>query len=319
MNKSILITGASGFIGSFLVEKALSSGWETWAGIRRTSSKEYLKNENIHFIDLNFSNKELLKDQISTYTTQFGKWDYIVHSAGVTKCLHVSDFDRINYLFTVNFIEALRETGNIPEKFVLMSSLSAREPDTYYGASKQKAEKYLQHLSDFPHIILRPTGVYGPREKDYYLMLKTMKSGLNISVGFETQYLTFVYVKDLVKAVFLAFETDLTNKIYPVSDGKTYTDSEYTRLAGKLLGKKNILQIKIPLCLLYLISCLSEFIFRIAGKTSTLNRDKFKLMKRRNWECEIRPLINDLGFHPEYHLEQGLKESIDWYKTNGWL
>ncbi|MDR1437339.1 MAG: NAD(P)-dependent oxidoreductase, partial [Candidatus Symbiothrix sp.] len=102
--KKILITGASGFIGSFLVEEALHRGYETWAGIRTTSSKEYLRDERITFISLPFSNPAALKEQIRKHAAQAGKWDYIIHNAGITKCLNQNDFDNVNYLYTRYFI-----------------------------------------------------------------------------------------------------------------------------------------------------------------------------------------------------------------------
>lgn len=335
-NKRILITGASGFIGSFLVEKALERNYEVWAGIRKSSSREYLKDERIGFIDLNFGDKEKLEKQLNEFILQHGKLDYIVHNAGVTKCLNPEDFDKINFQYTANLIEALRETNAVPEKFVLMSSLSAYgtgdeinytpikltdEPkaNTAYGQSKLNAERYLQKTIDFPYIILRPTGVYGPREKDYFMMIKTVKSGLDVGAGFKPQHLTFIYVKDLAEAVFLALESKIKNKAYFVADGDVYTDKEYTRLVKESIKKKYVLNLKIPLWLLKGISVIAEEISRITKKPSTLNRDKYKIMKQRNWECDIQPLINDLGFAPKYNLKKGLEESVQWYKDNDWL
>ena len=332
----ILITGASGFIGSFLIDKSLSYNWETWAGIRKTSSREYLKDERLHFIDFDFGNKDKLISQLQEFKSINGKFDYIIHNAGITKCLNPSDFDKVNYLNTRNFVEALQDTDCTPKKFVLMSSLSAfgvgdeinytpikttdkPNPNTAYGISKLKAEQYLQSTSNFPYMILRPTGVYGPREKDYYLMLKTVKSGLDVGAGFKPQHLTFIYVKDLVSAVFLALESQLCNKAYFVADGDVYTDKEYTALIKRVLNKKYVLSLKVPLWLLKGISAMAENISKITKKASTLNRDKYKIMKQRNWECDIIPLIDDLEFKPQYNLYEGLKESVLWYKKNGWL
>ncbi|GAB6012021.1 NAD-dependent epimerase/dehydratase family protein [Viscerimonas tarda] len=332
----ILITGASGFIGSFLVEKALNEGFETWAGIRKTSSRGYLKDSRIHFVDFNFADKEKLKEQIDSFSATTGKFDYIVHNAGITKSLNIKDFDTVNFLNTKNFVEALMETNNIPQKFLLMSSLSAYgvgdeknytpfglsdtpNPNTAYGKSKLKAEQFLQSLPGFPYMILRPTGVYGPREKDYYLMLKTVKAGLDVGAGFRPQHLTFIYVKDLVDAAFLALKSPLTNKAYFVADGDVYTDKEYTQLIKKVLGKKRALNIKIPLWLLKIVSVMSESFSKLTKKPLTLNRDKYKIMRQRNWECDTTPLIKDLGFSPKYTLFDGLTESVDWYRRNGWL
>lgn len=334
--KKIIITGASGFIGSFLVEKALNLGFQTWAGIRKSSSKEYLQDKNILFIELSFGNKEKLVEQLKEFKKTFGKIDYVIHNAGITKCLDPKDFDRINFQNTVHFVEALQEAECVPDKFLLMSSLSAfglgdeinytpikltdtPRPNTAYGISKLKAEQYLQNTTNFPYMILRPTGVYGPREKDYFLMLKTVKSGLDVGAGFKPQHLTFIYVKDLVDAAFLALESPLKNKNYFVADGDVHTDKEYTALVKKVLDKEHVLSIKVPLCVLKLISLVAESISKITKKPSTLNRDKYKIMKQRNWECDIEPLIQDLRFTPQYNLERGLTESVNWYKENGWL
>lgn len=334
--KRILITGASGFIGSFLIEKALSEDYEVWAGVRKSSSREYLKDERIRFIDLNFSDVEKLTLQLSDFVGQHGKFDYVIHNAGVTKCLDPEDFDKINFRNTANLIDALKAANSTPDKFVLMSSLSAfgigdeinytpirltdtPNPNTAYGKSKLKAEMYLQSTADFPYIILRPTGVYGPREKDYFLMIKTVRSGLDVGAGFKPQHLTFIYVKDLVDAAFLGLKSDIINGAYFVSDGDVYTDKEYTRLVKDVIHKQNVLSIKVPLWLLKSISVVAEDVSKLTKKPSTLNRDKYKIMKQRNWKCDITPIVTDLGFSPKYNLRRGLEESVEWYKDNGWL
>jgi nucleoside-diphosphate-sugar epimerase len=318
--KSVLITGAGGFIGSFLVEEALNRDWKVWAGIRQTSSKEYLSDERISFIDLFYSDKEKLKQQIENHRTCYEKWDYVIHNAGVTKCLRSQDFEKINYRFTRHLIEALKETDAVPDKFILMSSLSAAPPtETLYGKSKRKAEAFLESQTDFPYLILRPTGVYGPRDKDYLLVLKSIKKGLELAVGYKPQLLTFLYVKDLAKAAFLAAESDFMHKIYNVSDGNTYSDETYTQIAKQALGKKRVLKLRIPLILLKTVSVLVELFSKMSKKPSTLNRDKYKIMKRRDWTCDTSPLMQDLGFRAEYDLERGVNECVTWYTNQGWL
>ena len=107
--KKVLVTGASGFIGSFLVEGGLERGMHTWAGIRRTSSRKYLQDQRIRFAELDFGNKEKLKSQLAMHKQEHDGWDYIIHCAGVTKCLHKEDFDKGNYQATVHFVETLKE------------------------------------------------------------------------------------------------------------------------------------------------------------------------------------------------------------------
>ncbi|MDR0863328.1 MAG: NAD(P)-dependent oxidoreductase [Candidatus Symbiothrix sp.] len=317
--KKILITGASGFIGSFLIEEALNKGWQTWAGIRKSSSREYLQDARIQFIDLNFADKKSLREQLLAHVEKYGPWDYVIHNAGVTKCLNTADFEKVNALYTRHFIETLREINAIPEKFLLMSSLSAFHPNTAYGRSKQKAEQFLEAQTGFPFIILRPTGVYGPREKDYFLMLKTIQNGLDVTAGFETQKLTFIYVKDLVQAAFLALESPIQNKAYFVTDGKVYSDDEYTRIAKNALGKKQVLKMRVPLAVLKAVCTVSEEFSKFTGKPATLNRDKYNIMKQRDWTCDTLPLEKDLSFKAGYDLQRGMQECVKWYRTNGWL
>jgi nucleoside-diphosphate-sugar epimerase len=320
--KKILITGASGFIGSFLVEEAVKKGWQTWAGIRKSSNKEYLENLPIRFIDLNFADKNQLKTQILEQVDQYGKWDYIIHNAGITKCLNTSDFEHVNYFFTRNLIETLLETGAIPEKFIFMSSLSAHSKssfETEYGKSKRKAELFLESQNTFPYVILCPTGVYGPREKDYFLVFKTIQKGLDVAAGLEPQKLTFIYVKDLVKVAFLALECPVVRKTYFVTDGNTYLDEEYTAIVKNALGKKYVCKIRIPFVLLKTVCIVSEEFARFTKKPATLNRDKYNIMKQRDWTCDTFPLKADLNFQADYNLKRGISECLEWYRRNGWL
>ncbi|GHT01405.1 NAD-dependent dehydratase [Bacteroidia bacterium] len=326
--KKVLITGASGFIGSFLVEQALSEGMETYAGIRKSSNKEYLQDARIRFVDLNFADKERLKQQITDQATEHGAWDYVIHNAGVTKCLNPTDFDRVNYLYTKHLIEALQETGNVPKKFLLMSSLSAHKDglQTAYGDSKLKAEAFLKAQSNFPHLILCPTGVYGPREKDYFLMLKTIQKGLDVVAGFEPQHLTFIYVKDLARAAFLALQSPHINAQdgfethhYTITDGHVYLDEEYTAIAKKALGQKYSLKIRVPLAVLKLVCQISEEAAKLTKKPATLNSDKYKIMAQRDWTCDISPAETNFGFRADYDLTRGMTECVAWYKANKWL
>ena len=212
--ESVLITGASGFIGSFIVEEALKRRFGVWAGIRSTSSKKYLKNRKIHFLELDFAHPNELRAQLSGHKGTYNKFDYIIHCAGVTKCSDKKTFDYVNYLQTKYFIDTLKALNMVPKQFIYISTLSVfgpvREkdytpieaddtpaPNTAYGFSKLKAELYIQSIPGFPYVIYRPTGVYGPRETDYFLMAKSIQKHVDFSVGFRRQDLTFVYVKDI--------------------------------------------------------------------------------------------------------------------------
>lgn len=336
MQRKILITGASGFIGSTTVDKALDLGYETWAGVRKTSSRTFLQDERIRFIELNYADKEKLKTQLHAFTTENGKFDYIVHIAGITKALRKTDFDEINYRQVKNFIDALVETDTVPETFVFMSSLGAfgvgdekgyspmpcnhvPAPNTAYGKSKLRAENYMKSIAGFPYVILRPTGVYGPRDKDYLILMRAVKNGLDVGAGFKKQLLTFIYIADLVKIIFAAIEKGVHRKEYFVADGDVYTDTEFNRIVQQAVEKKRVLRLKIPLFIVQPAAFVTEKIGSLLGKATTFNTDKYKIMKQRNWACDVSPLQTDLDFTPDYRLKEGVEETVRWYKENGWL
>ena len=336
MKQTILITGASGFIGSFLVEEALRRGMDTWAGVRASSSRKYLQEPGLHFLELDFAHADRLCEQLKAHREAHGAFDYVVHCAGVTKCIDPADFDRVNYGQTRTLVETLRSLGMTPRQFAFISTLSVfgpvhedtyepiresdtPQPNTAYGRSKLKAERYLLGLDGFPCVIYRPTGVYGPRERDYYLMAESIKRHVDLSVGYRRQDLTFVYVKDVVQAVFLGIEREVSGRAYFLSDGQVYASRTFSDLICRELGNPLIIRIKCPLFLLKVVSLLAERWAALRKTTSTLNRDKYNIMKQRNWQCDITPAVRELGYQPEYDLERGVKETIAWYKKEGWL
>lgn len=329
----VLITGASGFIGSFIVEEALSRGLEVWAVVRKSTNRKYLTDPRINFIELNLSSVEQMKEALKGH-----RFDYVVHAAGATKCINADDFYRINTEGTKNFVRALQETDQPMQRFVYLSSLSifgaireemphteildtdTPQPNTAYGKSKLMAEQWLKQQGGLPLVILRPTGVYGPRETDYFLMAKSIKGHSDFAVGYSRQDITFVYVKDVVQAIFKAIEREeCIGKAYFLSDGAVYDSRTFSDLIQKELGIKFLLRIKAPVWVLRIITAIGDRWGKITGKVSALNNDKYHILRQRNWMCDIAPARRDLGFEPEYNLERGVKEAMDWYKANNWL
>lgn len=333
MNYKILITGASGFIGSFIVEEALRRNMEVWAAVRKSSSREYLKDERIHFIELDLSSAETLGRQLDGH-----RFDYIVHAAGVTKCLHMDDFFRINTQGTKNLVNAILALKMPIKRFVYLSSLSVYgaikehkpymeineddlpKPNTAYGRSKLEAERYLGSIgNNFPYIILRPTGVYGPRERDYFLMAKSISQHVDFAVGFRRQDITFVYVQDVVQVVFLAFDHGMSGRKYFLSDGNVYQSSTFSNYIREELGRPWWIRITAPVWVLRIVTFFGERLAHATGKISALNNDKYNILRQRNWRCNVEPTMDELGYHVQYDLRRGVKETIRWYKENKWL
>lgn len=335
--EKILVTGASGFIGSFLVEGGLERGYEMWAGVRKTSSRRYLQDSRIRFAELDLEHPERLKEQLEAHRREHGGWDYVIHCAGVTKCPDKAAFERGNYKATRHLVEQLQALDMVPRRFVYISSLSIfgpirekdyspicesdrPQPNTAYGVSKVHAENYLHSLKGFPWVIFRPTGVYGPRERDYFLMAKSIRNHLDFVAGSRRQDITFIYIKDLVQAIYLGVEhPKAEGRAYFVSDGQVYNSRTFSDLIRAELGHPWMVRFVCPLPLLKLICYVAGGLAAACGKTSTLNADKYKIMKQRNWQCDISPLVRELGYRPEYPLERGVKEIIAWYKQERWL
>ena len=312
---NILITGATGFIGGFIVDEALRRNMNVWVALRKSSSRQWLTDERIHFLEVNLTSEEDLVEKMRNL-----QFDYVVHAAGVTKCLHKEDFHRINVGGTKSLVNALLQLEMPLKKFVYLSSLSVfgpiREeqpyteitendkpaPNTEYGKSKLEAEHFLME-SELPIVILRPTGVYGPRERDYFMMAKSIKAHTDFAVGYKPQDITFVYVLDVVQAIFLAIEKGEPGRKFFLSDG----------------GDPWWIRITAPIWLLRIITFCGEYIGRMTGKITALNNDKYHIMKQRNWRCDIEPARRELGFEPHYQLEEGVRLTIQWYRENGWL
>ena len=325
--KKILITGANGFIGSFLVEEALQQGFDVYAGVRQSSDLSHVQDTRIKFFKTNLAEKNVIKKSL----LETGKFDYIIHNAGVTKTCKKEMFDLVNYRLTKNLIDALYESNCIPEKFIQISSLAAYgpgdekslkpindadipKPVSLYGESKLKTELYLKSLKDFPYLIFRPTGVYGPREKDYYVMYKTIKSGLETYIGTKDQHITFIYVKDLAELLIKALKSDIVQKSYFVSDLKKYTTVEFNNIVKKELNKKTI-SLVFPKFLVKLIAFAGEKLScMFLNKVPTLNTEKYKEISCKNWLCDSNELVKDFAFKPKYDLEKGIQEAIKWYK-----
>lgn len=332
--KKVLIVGAGGFVGSFLVEEGLRRGYEVWAGVRATTSRKYLSQLELNFVTFDFDHPETL-DKSLEEAMPGAKWDYIIYNLGATKVKRYADFSRINYDYLRHFTEALHRTGKEPERFLYMSSLSAMgpgdekgytpydeemipRPNTRYGASKLKAELWLQ-TAGIPYIILRPTGVYGPRDHDYFLMFKAIARGFDFSVGFRRQMLTFIYAADLACAAFMALEKSPANEIYHISEPRAYSQKEFRQLAMAKMGKKIVVPMRMPLWIVKMVSGIAEKCGVAVNRPSTLNSDKYRIMKQRNWNVNVDKARRVLGFEAETPLAEGIEKSIRWYRREKWL
>ena len=326
--KSVLIVGAGGFIGGFIARRALELGYSTTVGIRPSTSRRYLGDERLKFLEFDYDDPVAVK---STLEGTSEKWDYVIYNLGATKCTHFPDFNSINFQYLRTFGTALKEAGKTPENFLYMSSLSAigpgdelnympisekdfPHPNTRYGLSKVKAEQWLETQSGLPWIIFRSTGVYGPHERDYLMMIKSIDRHFDFGVGYRKQLLTFIYVEDLVEAMFMALEKAPTGRKYNISEPRSYTQAEFRKIVAEALGRRMVIPLRMPLWAVKGVSYIAQQIGLFTAKPSTLNLDKYRIMKQRNWQCTTEAATADFGFTAPTSLREGIAKTVAAYK-----
>lgn len=322
----LLVIGAGGFIGGFIAEEGLRRGMDVTVAVRKSTSRRYLTDPRLHFLVLDYDDPTSLTATFERSTP----WDYVIYNLGATKAVNYGDFKRVNFEYLRRICEVLKSTGRAPRRLLFMSSLSAigpgdeknytpldantvPAPNTRYGQSKIMAEQYLEHMAGIPYIIFRPTGVYGPHEQDYLMMVKCIDSHFDFGVGFRRQMLTFIYVEDLVRAMFDALESGVENRTYIISEPRAYTQKEFRAIVADALGKKWVIPVRLPLWAAWVASAAAEKIARWQMKASTLNTDKFRIMRQRNWNADISPAVDEFGFNPQVDLREGIRRTVEAY------
>ncbi|WP_221393224.1 NAD(P)-dependent oxidoreductase [Dyadobacter sp. NIV53] len=341
MNEKVLITGASGFIGHHLVQAALEKGYDVHAAVRPSSDIAGLKKLAadlqqtatgiLNFVYPDFSSKESLLPVLEA-----GNYSYIIHAAGATRAKNTVEYNRVNAEYTLHLAQASLMVSVPLKRFVFMSSLAAIGPVAYtaqapitentvpkpvtsYGNSKLLAENYLADLKELPLTIIRPTAVFGPREKDIFILFETLSKGLDLYIGRKPQWLSFVFVKDLVGVTMSALQEEKKGRsIYNISDGQEYDRYALANLFNELSGKSPF-RLHLPLGFIKLVASVLETFSMFSKTTPVLNKEKVNELTAANWYCSIEAARNGLHYEPQYNLRKGLSETLAWYKENNWL
>lgn len=328
----ILITGASGFVGTHLLEAVSKLGWEIHAAVRKSSNIDNIKSFVSQFIYLDQSDFAAVKDCFETTS-----YDYVIHAAALTKAKTEQELLAANVRNTENLIRAAFTSSNPPKRFVFVSSLAAIGPIAYdapssitedtvyapvtaYGRSKRDAEQMIkEHFAAWPISVFRPTAVYGPREKDLFILFDTLNKGIEPYIGRAPQKLSFVYVKDLVQVLILGCTVAQENlQFYNISDGKVYNRFAMADIFKALFAKKTF-RFYVPFAVVSWVAKLSAFLYRNSTKTPTIYPERLGELTAQNWSCSIEKANNKLGYVPDYDLKKGLTEALLWYKKHNWL
>ena len=330
MIEKILITGASGFVGYHLTRAAKEAGMEVHAAVRKSSDVSEIRSVVDKFVYPDFADEASIKALLESEN-----YNYVVHAAAMTRAKREEDLDKVNVGYTKNLASACFSLKNPIRRFVFVSSLAAIGPVPYasnlidecnpycpvtaYGRSKSKAELALSEFDDQPVTILRPTAVYGPREKDIFILFKTMNGGMDAYVGKSPQKLSFIYVTDLVQAILNACRFDQGGKnSYNLSDGHIYDRYEMAKIFKEFTQKKMI-RMHIPLGIVKAVAVIFERVYKNSKTIPVLYPERLNELTAENWGCDISLAQSQIQYQPKYNLKAGLMEALAWYKENKWL
>ena len=327
LNHTLLITGATGFVGSHVVEALAGRVSAVRALVRPTSRRETLEKHGVELVSGSLEDADSLRRAVEGV-------DVVIHMAAALRAANEQEFARANEVGTRNVVDAIRAANHRPKRLVYLSSLAASGPAvdgrpveqrdvpaplTAYGRSKLAGEAIAQSIADEVEVaILRAPAVYGPRDRDMYEFFKLAKLGfLPLPTG-PVRRLQLIHVADLARAVVLAATAPRAHGVYHVAEARAYMWGDVARLVAKAVGT-NAKLVKVPAALISAAGAVTEVASRITGKPSIFSRDKARELLAPGWLCETERARLDLGFEAEIPLERGLAETAEWYRTQGWL
>ncbi|MBM3294155.1 MAG: NAD(P)-dependent oxidoreductase [Candidatus Aminicenantes bacterium] len=322
--KHALVTGGTGFIGRHLVESLLDQGMTVTALVRDPGKARFLRENGVH----------ILPGDLESVPDPPLDLDVVFHLAGMTKALREKDYYKVNRDGTANLIEALLRRKLRP-RFVLLSSLAAagpskegrprREDDppapvSVYGLSKLGGENAcLARRSDLPLSIVRVGAVYGPRDTDFLDYFKIIRLGILPVFGRKKRPMTVCYVRDLVRALLaVARAGHWSGEIFNVGHPRPCTFDELGRAAARSLGVR-VRPVVIPLSGIYALTVFSEKWGALRKRPAVLDRNKFRQYLFPNWVLDVGKAAAELGFEAETSVEDGIRETMAWYRRAGWL
>jgi nucleoside-diphosphate-sugar epimerase len=326
----VLLTGGSGFLGSYVAEKLTISGHQVRALVRPKSERRFLeKLAGIEFAPGSVEDKASLKPAVDGV-------DAVVHVAGVVKARTPAEFFAVNAEGTQNLLDAALARGGI-KRFVYVSSLAAVGPSldgtpvpetaeprpvTHYGRSKLEGERrVLAAKGALPVTVIRPPLIYGPRDRETLAFFTSVKNGVLPMMGDGLNTLSVVYGEDCADAIAkAATAVDApSGKAYFVEDGSVYVWKEALKDVEAAMGKRAFIRFGMPMGAVKVAAAASQLWGKVTNTAQMLTLDKVNELKQTHWVCSGEGARRDLGWTPKTTWAQGVKAAVDWYRAEGWL
>ncbi|MDX1393680.1 MAG: NAD-dependent epimerase/dehydratase family protein [Gemmatimonadota bacterium] len=313
----VLLTGGTGFLGSHIADALVAAGHDVLASVRATSDTRW-----IDPLGVETTTVDLGRADESAIGSALAGIDAVVHCAGLTRARSEAHFMAVNAGGTERLALAARDAG--ARRFVFISSLAARGPDgatgpqSPYGRSKAEGERRLVELADdLDVVILRPGGVYGPRDNDMLPLFGLARRGLLV-VPRSTNELQPVYVSDVVTATLGALEAPAPGEPLPIAHRERRSWGELAAALAAAVGRDGRL-IRVPPRLFWTVGLLSEVGALATRRPPAMDRRKADDLTIRRWTCDIAETERSLDWAPEVGLEEGLARTAAWYREEGWL
>ncbi len=322
-----LVTGATGFVGSHLAELLISQGVDVIAPVRNASRLRWAAGLDARIVQTNYGDIKGLRSLVADCDTIF-------HVAGLTKSHVPGPFYSGNLMPTAALAEAAASDGR-PRRFILVSSLAAagssapdrprREEDpsspvTPYGWSKLRAEEALLKYQDRLDIaIVRPPTIYGPRDGETYPLFRLANLGLVILPSGLDPLLSMIQVGDLVEGIWqLAQAPSYRQPVYFMAHSEQLRLNELGRWTAVHLGRRPV-EVRVPVGMLEMLGWAGWAFGAITGTSLMMDRYKVRDFRQPAWTCDPARVKAEHGISAETPFQEGMVESIEWYRRQGWL